>query len=479
VPNFLATAAFAWVSVVGAEPASSSPLPEPPREETQPLTADAAQAGDAATRPVATPVGDPAPAPMGPAQPTLPAALPEGAVPTESNPAAAQLEQVPRWDWLANPLAPRRAAVKGKRRSPHRFLPLPSLRSQPSVGLMLGASLNYAYRPREEDPNRIYLFVEARVSLRKVQQHGFFVRLRDNLGYREIFEIGFNVMIDPVFPYFGIANHHNLRGDNLQARHYQLKLTTIGGFFTYQHPLWTLKRPGSRPPGTLRSYSGFGYFVDRILPYEGTLFAGERPFDAGVTRRGVLRLGLIWDRRDNDWSPRTGALHDITVDSAGPWTGSTHAWGRLHATFRHYHQLGLPSLVLAHRLTYDGLWGDAPFVTLGEFGGLAVSDAIGGQAVGRGWMRRRFIGRHKAYASVELRFEPIELKIGKHTLGLGIKGYVDLGLVAERLRDLPLHCQVSGGPGILLVWDRFAVIRLDGGFSRELKAFYLMTEHAF
>jgi hypothetical protein len=38
---------------------------------------------------------------------------------------------------------------------------------------------------------------------------------------------------------------------------------------------------------------------------------------------------------------------------------------------------------------------------------------------------------------------------------------------------------VSGGPGVLLIWDRFAVIRLEGGFSRETKGFYLMTEHAF
>lgn len=467
-----------------APAASSSPLVEAgaagPVEENQPIGADAALAGDAATRPVATPVGDPTPAPMSPAQSTTAAPLPAGAVPTELNPAAAQLEQVPRWEWLGNPLAPKTSGQKGgKRRTPHRFLPLPSLRSQPSVGLMLGASLNYAYRGREEEPNRIYLFLEARVSLRKVQQHGFFVRLRDLLGYKEIFEIGANVMIDPVFPYFGVANHHNLRGDNLQTRYYQLKLRTIGGFITYQHPVWTYKPPGPSPLGTLRTYSGFGYFVDNITPYEGTLFAGERPFDAGVTRRGVLRLGLIWDRRDNEWSPKRGALHDVTVDSAGPWTGSTHAWGRVHATFRHYWQLGVPSLVLAQRLTYDGLWGDAPFVTLGEFGGLAVSDAIGGQAVGRGWMRRRFIGRHKAYASVELRFEPIELKVGKHTLGLGIKGYVDMGLVAERLRDLPAHFHVSGGPGLLIVWDRFAVIRLDGGFSRETKGFYLMTEHAF
>jgi hypothetical protein len=151
----------------------------------------------------------------------------------------------------------------------------------------------------------------------------------------------------------------------------------------------------------------------------------------------------------------------------------------VHATLRHYWTLGVPSLVLAHRLTYDGLWGDAPFVPLGEFGGLVSSDGLGGVVTGRGWMRRRFIGKHKAFASVELRFEPIEFKVRKHTLGIGLKGYVDIGLVAQRMRDLPLNWHVSGGPGLLITWDRFAVIRLDGGFSRETAGFYLMTEHAF
>jgi hypothetical protein len=70
----------------------------------------------------------------------------------------------------------------------------------------------------------------------------------------------------------------------------------------------------------------------------------------------------------------------------------------------------VPSLVLAHRLTFDSLWGDAPFVPLGDFGGL-IPVGLGGMTAGRGWMRRRFVGKHKAYASVELRFEPIEFKL--------------------------------------------------------------------
>ena len=142
-----------------------------PEAAEKPIGADAAQAGDAVTaehgRPIAAPAGDETPAPMSPGQPT--SSVPIAALPSESGPAATQA--VPRWEWLGNPLAPKsRGAKTPKRRTPHRFLPLPSLRSQPAVGLMLGASLNYAYRVRDDEPNRVYLYLEARVSLRKVQQ---------------------------------------------------------------------------------------------------------------------------------------------------------------------------------------------------------------------------------------------------------------------------------------------------------------------
>jgi outer membrane protein assembly factor BamA len=344
---------------------------------------------------------------------------------------------------------------------------------------MFGASLNYAYRTRDDDPNRVYLYFESRVSLRKVQEHGLFLRLRDVLGYGEVIEVGGTAVIDPVVPYFGVANNANLRGENLQGPYYQTGVGTFGGFFTYQHPLWTLKQGPGRPVGYLRTYTGFGYYVDRIRPYEDSLFAAERPYDAGLTRRGQLRVGLTWDRRDNEWSPRRGALHDVTFDAAGPWTGSTHAWGRVSASLRHYWQLGVPSFVLAHRVTFDSLWGDPPFMPLGEFGGLVPTDGFGGSNAGRGWIRRRYIGRHKAFASLELRFEPLEFKIRRKYIGLGIKGYVDLGLVAQTMSDMLVHWHVSGGPGVLLIWDRFAVIRVDGGFSRETSGFYLQTEHAF
>lgn len=405
-------------------------------------------------------------------------AVPAGSVPDAPAPALPTGERSPRWSWLQNPLSPTPSASP-RRQNPHRFLPLPSVRSQPGVGLMLGGTLQYAYRSRDAALNRVYMIFESRVSLRRVQDHNFFVRLRDLLGRHEIFEVGVGGHIDPVFPYFGVANHHNLDGLDLLDRYYTTRVNTVGGMLNYQHPLWQLPGRGDRPTGVLRSYTGFSYHVDRVHPYEGSLLLAERPVANLDARRGLIRLGLTWDRRDNEWSPGKGSLFDVIVDNAGPWTGSSDAWGRVSGNFRTYWTLGLDKLVLAHRITFDALWGDAPLVALGEFGGLVPTDALGGASAGRGWMRRRYIGRLKAFGSLELRFEPVEFKVRKHTLGVGLKGFVDLGMVAQRMMDLPKHWQVSGGTGLSMIWDRFAVLRLDAGFSRESFGLYFISEHAF
>lgn len=465
-----------------------SEIPPP----TGPLNSDAAAGGglksDAAAggalKSDAAAGGAPEPTPV-PAAALPPATVPDGARPEGGKPPVGPAPTLPprervRWSWLTHPLSPTPSQYQSRKgKSPHRVLPLPSVRSQPGVGLMLGANISYAYRRHEGDPNRIYMILESRVSLKKVQDHSFFIRLRDLLRREEVFELGVLGYVDPVFPYFGIGNNNNLEGIDLQARYYQAHLNTVGGSLTYQHPLWLLPARGDKPAGLLRSYAGLAYYADRVRAYDNSLLLAEHPAADLNARRGLIRVGLTWDRRDNEWSPGKGSLFDVIVDNAGPWTGSTDAWGRFSANFRTYWTLGVDKLVLAHRLSFDALWGDAPLVPLGEFGGLLTTDGLGGAAAGRGWMRRRYIGRLKAFGSLELRFEPLELKVRRHTLGIGLKGFVDLGVVAERMQDLPKHWHVSGGTGLQVIWDRFAVLRLDAGFSRESFGIYFINEHAF
>ncbi len=367
---------------------------------------------------------------------------------------------------------------KRSRNPNHRFLPLPHLSSQPAVGVTLGGSLTYSYRRRGEVFNRIWLLAWSRISTKLVQDHILQGRVRDMLGRREVFQFGAIAQTDPVFPFFGVNNHENLSGTDLHSVEHRVNVNNYAGWLTYEHPVWQLHRIG-RAVGNLRVYSGVFYNVDVIKAYENSQLLRENPEMQGVVRRGILRGGLTWDSRDNDWSPRQGSLTDVTFDASGKYTGSSQGWGRFHATTRHYWELGTSHMVLAHRLTFDALWGQVPLLTLGEFGGLFPMDAYGGAWVGRGFTRKRFIGNIKATAGLELRHMPVELKFGRHTLGVGWEGFVEMGLLSQRIADIFKHWYPSGGTGLLLIWDRFVVLRVEVAGSREGAELYVQSDHAF
>jgi hypothetical protein len=368
---------------------------------------------------------------------------------------------------------------KPRKRDPnHRMLPLPHISSQPATGLTLGGSLNYSYRRPGEEFNRMYLLAWSRVSTRGVQDHIVSGRLRDMLGRKEVIQFGGIIAFDPVYPFYGINNHENLAGTDLTGPYNRIEMDNFGVWFSYEHPLWLLHRP-NRPVGTLRQYTGAMYYVDVVTPHANSRMTDDYPQLPGTYRRGILRGGLTWDSRDNDWSPTQGSLVDVLFEAAGKYTGSTSGWGRMHTTVRHFWPLGHSGFVFAHRVTLDTLFGAPPLQTLGELGGLFPMDAYGGAFIGRGFARRRFIGNMKAAAAAEIRFAPLEFKIGRSKLGVGFEGFFELGMVSMKIADLFKTWYPSGGPGVLLIWNRFVVFRVEAGFSREGGAIYLQSEHAF
>ena len=62
---------------------------------------------------------------------------------------------------------------------------------------------------------------------------------------------------------------------------------------------------------------------------------------------------------------------------------------------------------------------------------------------------------------------------------IGFELFAEVGAVSNRVTDLYKYVYPTGGPGLLMIWDRFAVFRVEAGFSREGGALYLQSEHAF
>ena len=110
-----------------------------------------------------------------------------------------------------------------------------------------------------------------------------------------------------------------------------------------------------------------------LFPYPGSLYAqdhldGEPGFDS------VLNFGLMTDSRDNEPAPTEGWWLEGSVRAAAPLWGSTWTWAGFNVTLRGYQYLPLfPTLqrrlVLANRLTVDGVVGDIPTQELARLGG--------------------------------------------------------------------------------------------------------------
>ncbi|MGB1017116.1 MAG: BamA/TamA family outer membrane protein, partial [Nannocystaceae bacterium] len=371
----------------------------------------------------------------------------------------------------------REAKAQGKKPpSGHRFLPLPSVRSEPLVGLTMGGSLTYAYRRPESKFNQVYLLLLARVSTRRVHEYRGDLEIRDIFGRQELFQLGVSLRLDPVFPYYGIANHLNLRGKKFDTRLYTSRVNTAGGYFRYQHRIIRTRR------GVWRALFGYAFYSDKIRPSPGSLLWRERPQDLGATRRGTLQAGVTWDSRDNTWNPTRGSAHDLNITVAAPWLGSTKTWGRLSANARFFAPLGDSNLVFATKIGLDGLVGpteNLPLMALGQFGDLPGRDGFGGATSGRGFIRRRFIGRYKGLLTSELRFNAFEVAFRGRPLALGLKGFVDIARVSDTLVPDFRDFEISGGPGLFFVINRFAVVRLDVGISDEFMAMYVLGSHAF
>ncbi|MCA9717596.1 MAG: BamA/TamA family outer membrane protein [Myxococcales bacterium] len=387
---------------------------------------------------------------------------------------------LPEWFVAADLRTPRPVPPDGElvstrlsEKKVHSFLPLPVVRAEPLVGFQLGARLAYAYRP--DDQLKVLATLSARVSLRNVHMYGMNFVLWDLLNRNERFLFNLNFRYDPVFPYFGLDQRQSVEEitKDGEERIYS-QVTTVDARLQYQQPI------AAYGPGTLRALFGFNYAFDNIRGYPDTLLVREQLEHVGDTHRLPLHTGLNWDSRDNVYSPRAGGLHDV-IFAAAPPLGRRDAWGLIGVSFRWYRTLGLDEIILATRIAAEGLYGDAPFVPLGQLFGFPSPDAYGGSTIGRGYLRRRYIGRFKGLWSTELRFEPVELSLlkGKRTLALGFKGSLELGRVLQDSEPIFADIHVSGGPGLYVVWDRFAVVRFDVGISDEFVGFYLLTGHSF
>jgi hypothetical protein len=186
-----------------------------------------------------------------------------------------------------------------------------------------------------------------------------------------------------------------------------------------------------------------GKSADDRLPYVGGgLF--QRYIDWGIVdpeeAKGgfvtYLKVGAVYDTRDNEPNPMRGVWTEVVITYAPSFlgVGSRYSHAKLSLTHRQYFTLVRDKLSFAYRLGYQGtLWGDCPFYLQPNIATLylrgATNEGLGGSKYLRGIIRNRVVGDGVAYANLELRWKFYRFYLLKQNFYLSLNAFMDAGQV--------------------------------------------------
>ena len=177
------------------------------------------------------------------------------------------------------------------------------------------------------------------------------------------------------------------------------------------------------------------------------MFYGETLFDkyihwgivsqkektGGIT--SAIRLGLLYDTRDFEAAPSRGIWAEVNFTLAPDLLGTTHAYWRYMATFRHYVPVVKEHLTFAYRLNYQGSIGGLPYYIMPVFSNIGKEydrDGIGGYRTVRGILRDRVQGLDIGFFNAELRWKFVRFHLLKQNIYLGLNAFLDGGIVTKK-----------------------------------------------
>ena len=163
----------------------------------------------------------------------------------------------------------------------------------------------------------------------------------------------------------------------------------------------------------------------------------ENELGGGFT--SALKAGIMYDTRDFEAAPSKGIWAEANITIAPKFFGTSHAYYRYMATFRHYVPIVKEKLTFAYRLNYQGCIGNyLPYYIMPVFSNIGKEydrDGIGGYRTARGMMRDRVQGLDVAFLNAELRWKFVKFQLWKQNIYLGLNAFFD-GAITTRNYDL-------------------------------------------
>lgn len=229
-----------------------------------------------------------------------------------------------------------------------------------------------------------------------------------------------------------------------------------------------------RPGGPLRVLAGIA--ADRNVANSrgaSTRFALDSAAsvfpatDAATTTVG-LKVGIVFDSRDQERDPSRGIWADALVWQGLTALGSATSFTRVTGTVRGYAPL-TGWLRVAARALGESVYGTLPVTMLGDIG-TAFGDlqGFGGEGTVRGVLRNRRLDYRRALANVELRLRGSTFQFLGQQFRPGAVLFCDTGRVWARDEPIRLTDLAWGvGGGGRLTWGEAFIIAGDIGYGQE------------
>jgi hypothetical protein len=303
-----------------------------------------------------------------------------------------------------------------------RWIPVPSLTSEPDLGVYIGlGAIRWGYGFREY-PWRTKLAFNAGIGTTTG-------RPRFDLLYdfplpgslRGRFETAFSGIERNRFHGFGNESVEDREREFYQADRSEFAASLVA-----------VVKPGER------TEVAFGPTVRlaRHDPTEGTLLDSISPYGVGGFDQIGATLRLRFDSRDFALAPSRGQHVALEGRIAPALLDVTSTWGALLGQASTYLTASIPaSPTLALRVGGEKTWGDVPYFEAAYIGG--------GQTI-RGFSRQRFLGEASAYANAELRLRAFDFSFLLPGT-LGVFGLADSGRVFADGEDSDRWHSAAGG----------------------------------
>lgn len=203
-----------------------------------------------------------------------------------------------------------------------------------------------------------------------------------------------------------------------------------------------------------------------------------------------VKLGFIYDTRDNESNPAKGLWEEIIVMTAPRFFFNREfAFTKLVLTHRHYVNLISKKLTFAYRFTYQGtIGGKAPFFIqpylISSYSTATKSDGLGGAKTLRGILRNRVVGDGFLLGNAEIRWKFFKTVLWNQNIYLALHGFADAGTIIQPIdidkSEIPPgidrslffdrkndHMHLSYGAGFRIGWNENFIIAVDYGIAED------------